>query len=304
MNHNNPNPNAKIVTPAEGSHQKISSSPRGSVARGLAVDGKLLGPGLRPAGPTKVGLNRRWTSVFIFLFALAGCHKSPSDRTRSAAGGPIGQAAAIATFPVFSSELKTGGGAFEYPGGDNQVLSFADRSNPISNRSIRYFWNGQPATTNTSIFGSKGEIAGFTLMHTVSETSYDVTPGRDISGFGYTTVTFYARGALSTNTTLKIEAAANTSGSTFSSCLTLSSDGQGDECGANGAAPGTKEILNSSWQKYTLVIFQPANSLKSVKDFFKATFVYFFPLGGGPPLPGEAPGQGGTVYFDQIQYEP
>jgi hypothetical protein len=237
-------------------------------------------------------------SLTLSLF-VTGCHKSPSDRTSSAAGGPIGQAAAIATFPVFSSELKTGGGAFEYPGGDNQSLSFEDRSNPISNRSILYSWNGQPPGGVPS--SPPGQFAGFSLMHTISLATYNSTPGRDLSAFGYSRITFYARGTLSSSTTLKIEGADDTSSGILQSCLTLSSDGNGDECGANGDAPGTREVLTGNWQKYTLIIYQPTLNLKSVKDFFKATFVYSFPLGG---LPGEAPGQGGTVYFDQIQYEP
>ena len=205
-------------------------------------------------------------------------------------------ASGVATFRIFSSELMTGGGAFEYPGGDNQTLSFADRSNPISNRSIRYFWNGQPANP-----GGTGSFAGFTLIDTPSESTYASTPGRNLGKFGYTKITFYARGSLSTRTNLKIEGADDAGRGIPVTCMTLSTDASGDECGANGDEAGAKEELTSGWQKYTLPIYMPTTSLTDVKDFFKATFVYDFPLGG---LPGEAPGQGGTVYLDQIQYEP
>ena len=57
----------------------------------------------------------------------------------------------------------------------------------------------------------------------------------------------------------------------------------------------TTAQLTANWQQYSLSI--PAGQLASVKDFFKATFIFT-----DPPLP--APGQGGVVYFDQIQYQP
>src|ERR1039458_9963935 len=77
------------------------------------------------------------TALCLCLVA-AGC-KSPFDRTRDASGGGgTGTLSGSSNFVIFSDELKTGGGAFEYPGGENQSLSFADTSNPISRRSIRY----------------------------------------------------------------------------------------------------------------------------------------------------------------------
>lgn len=242
------------------------------------------------------------------LLTLAGC-KNPFDRTRNASGGPTGLIGNASTFVIFSSELKSGGGAFEYPGGDNQSLSFNDTSNPISYRSIRYSWNGipvagYPLNPGDSIF------VGFDLMHTTTLAAYATTPGHDLQASpgkpNYTKVTFYARGALSSDTILKVEAASDGNPNDPNPCMTLSTSGSDNVCtktasGANNPDGQAPQILTPSWQQYTLNI--PTASLLSVKDFFKATFVY-----GMPPLFAQTPfgapqGQGGTAYFDQIQYQ-
>lgn len=237
-------------------------------------------------------MKRVVTLGFVFVM-LAGCSKDPYDRTRDGSGGgALGRLGVISNLVVFSNELKTGGGAFEYPGGQNQVLDFADTSNPISARSIRYVWNGSPAQAGST----DHTFAGFDLMHTTSLTDYSTTVGRDLRAAGYTKVTFYARGALSTNTTLKIEVADDGNTGTASPCLTLSTNGTDNACTA-GPLTLTPRQLTSSWQQYTLTF--PTSSLAAVKDFFKATFVFTDPFVGN-----QNPGQGGTVYFDQIQYEP
>src|SRR5207248_2556262 len=67
----------------------------------------------------------------VFVLSEIGC-KSPFDRTRDASsGGGLGTFGANGGLVVFSNELKTGGGSFFYPGGENQTISFADTSNPI-----------------------------------------------------------------------------------------------------------------------------------------------------------------------------
>jgi hypothetical protein len=235
----------------------------------------------------------------ILLIAVcltsAGC-KNPFDRTRDASnGGATGTFGNTANLVIFNNELQTGGSAFEYPGGDNQSLSFADTSDPISQRSIRYSWNGQTVAAQT-IF------AGFDLIHVVDNTKtlsvYLTTPGRDLHQAGYTKATFYARGSLSTNTVLKIEVADDGNTTTPDPCMTLSATGSptDDVCGANGADPYTKSpgVLTSSWQQYAIPV--PNSALLNVKDFFKATFV--FKTAYGAPS-----GNGGVVYIDKIQYE-
>jgi len=244
---------------------------------------------------------------FAMVLVVAGC-KSPFDRTRDASkGGGTGTITATTNFVVFSSELVTGGGAFEYPGSQGQSLVFNDSSNPISRRSIRYSWTGELVTNLGCPAQNPANLAGFDLQHAVNQSDY-ATAGRDLraTGAGYTKVTFYARGSLSTYTVLKIEAAsagavANACVPPDSPCMTLSAKGNAadDSCSSPGYAanPYAKppEPLTATWQQYSIPI--PNSQLANVRDFLKATFVYT------PAAYGAPTGQGGTVYFDQIQYE-
>ena len=143
-------------------------------------------------------------------------------------------------------------------------------------------------------------FVGMDLMYTATQSQYDftnATSGRDLRAAGYTRVAFFSRGSLSTNTVLKVEVASsgNPPGCLVpvpSPCVTLSTNGTDDDpnfpCGRTAQ-------LTGSWQSYSIPV---ANSdLANVKDFFKATFVF-------KPAIGAPAGQGGTVYFDVIQYAP
>jgi hypothetical protein len=206
---------------------------------------------------------------------------------------------------IFDNELSSGGGAFLYPGGENQTLSFADRSNPLSQRSIRYSWNGGDVSWPGCSPNPEHSFAGLDLMHTPTQTQYNSTPGRDLRQGGYNKVTFFARGSLASYTVLKIEVAspgvpAGTCPGVVSPCLILSSDGVTTDPGSP-TCPADPKPLTGQWQQYTINV-APSN-LTSVKDFFKATFI-FENLPGCVPSVCTAPGQGGTVYFDVIQYQP
>ncbi len=226
----------------------------------------------------------------VMCGVLVGC-KSPFERTRDASnGGATGIVGTSATFVIFSNEIRSGGGAFEYPGGENQSLTFADTSNPLSYRSIRYSWTGSPAAAGST----DHTLAGFVLMHTAVQTDYAGTAGHDLRGAAYTKVTFYARGSLSTNTDAKIEVSDDGNTATAAPCLTLSTSGTSDLC--SGALAMPPQALTSAWQKYTITV--PNASLAIIKDFFKSTFVFTDPFVGNLQ-----PGQGGTVYYDNIQYE-
>ncbi|MFA5976511.1 MAG: hypothetical protein WC859_10170 [Elusimicrobiota bacterium] len=245
----------------------------------------------------------------MVLALFMGCHKSPGERVKDASnGGALGGFGSTPNFIIFSSELRSGGGAFEYPGGENQTLAFNDQSNPLSYRSIRYSWTGQPPMIGCSTFH---EFAGFDLMHTAFDSTYLTTPGRDLRAAGYTRLTFYARGTLSTNTVLKIEAATPPTGNTTGSgacafpmegsawtgaCIGLFGQNTAYLNATNPCSNGTSGTLTSDWQFFSVPI--PTIALAAVKDFFKATFIFTDPYTPAPP------GQGGTVYFDQIQYQP
>jgi hypothetical protein len=238
--------------------------------------------------------NRLAHGSLLVALLFTGCNKNPFDRTRDAAGGPTGSISAGGNFVIFSSELMSGGGAFEYPGSEGQTLTFDDTSNPISHRSIRYNWTGQAVSNPGTACNPEVTFAGFDLMDTPTQATYGSTPGRNLSAAGYTRVTFYARGSLSTDVDVKIEVAST--GNPPDPCLTLSTNGSDDQC-AGDMDTGTK-ALGSSWQSYTISV--PNTALSNIKDFFKATFVYA-PPGAACGIPA---GQGGTVYFDVIQYQP
>src|SRR5262245_24821210 len=107
------------------------------------------------------GFSMRVVGVALLAMTfMTGCDKSPFNRTQNASGGgPTGSFTGTNSFVIFSNELGSGGGAFEYPGSEGQSLSFNDTSNPVSRRSIRYSWTGEPVA-------SQSVFAGFDLMHT------------------------------------------------------------------------------------------------------------------------------------------
>ena len=239
-------------------------------------------------------------STVLVVLLSAGCNKNPFDRTHDASNsGGTGTFTPSTSFVIFNSELTSGGGAFEYPGPEGQSLTFNDMSNPVSHRSIRYSWTGQPVSNaGCPAQNPTSAFAGFDLMHTSTQGDYAGTPGRDLTKAGYTKVTFYARGSLSTNTYLKVEVAGPGStdpcAAVVSPCLKL----------LNGADPKPSQDttcspvqLSGQWGTYTVTIPSPATQLAAVKDLFKATFIYI-------PTFGAPSGQGGTAYFDVIQYQP
>ncbi len=241
--------------------------------------------------------------LFAMVFAVTGCNKSPFERTKDASnGGATGTFGAAPAYVIFNNELVSGGGAFLYPGDEGQSLSFNDRSNPISQRSIRYSWTGE-AVTNTSCQAQNPThaFAGFDLMDTATRAEYDAqTVGHDLRQAGYTKVTFYARGSLSTNTYLKVEVASpkatNACTGTVSPCLKLVMANTSDPDPLRDPTCSV-QTLSESWGQYTIPIQN--SDLQSVQDLFKATFVFVDPFVGNL-----APGQGGTAYFDVIQYKP
>jgi len=224
--------------------------------------------------------------VPMFLL-MEGC-KNPFDRTHDPDGGPTGSLSA-GQLTVFNNELSSGGGAFLYPGSDNHSVAFDDRSNSLSQRSIRYAWNGQISNPTGSgyQYGATYIFAGFSLMHVPQQTTYETTPGRDLRAAGYTRISFYARGELTTYNSVKIEA-----GGPTSACMTLSTDGTVDEC-----SNGRTGRLTASWQQFVLPITSAQQT--AVKDLLKATFVF------NNPIPGNTnPGQGGVLFLDKIFYQP
>jgi hypothetical protein len=189
---------------------------------------------------------------------------------------------------IYTDDLHQGG-AFLYPGGENQVLSFNDQSNPAAgSNSMRYVWNGGDVA-------GQHVFAGVDLIHSGSLSDYNSTPGKDLRPGKYTRVTFDARGSLGPQVVVKIEVADDGNPSTPAPCVVLSASGDLDDSTPGNPAPScmNKASLTDSWQSFSLPV-SPAN-LSSVKDYFKATYIYKGPI--------QTPGTGGTLFVDQILYQ-
>ena len=178
---------------------------------------------------------------------------------------------------IYDDTLKTGGGVGLFPSGDNQQINLASTTLPHSGEfCINYSWNGNDVSNPGGSPNPEHTFAGFDLFVSNSFTTLASTPGRDLSAAGYTQVTFWLRGSLSASTTIKVEVAGTGSTSTIAPSIII----------------GT---LQNYWQQFSVPV--SPSDLKNVKEFFKLTFVYAQPTGT------TAPGGGGSVFVDDIQYQ-
>lgn len=208
---------------------------------------------------------------------VVGCKRNPVDRLANPVpSGALPGSSGI--FVIYADELRTGGGAGFIPGGENQSLAFDDRSEPRhDNRAIRYEWNGgdvfDPSTGTVQHL-----FAGFVLPVTSSLADLDTATGKDLTATTtYMRLQFFARGALSTATKLRIE---------------------GPDDGSGGITPARMELdssqLTSNWQEFTLNV--PPGDFSDVKVFLTISFQY------EQPPRTESAGNGGVVYLDDIRY--
>lgn len=217
--------------------------------------------------------------IFTLSFILfAGCERNPVDRlVNPIFDGAVPQTSGI--FVVFDDELKTGGGIQLIPGGENQSLNAQDRSLPQRSRiQFQYSWNGGNVTNfNVSPAVLQHAFAGMQLIVSPNSSTLSVTPARDLSTFGYTKMSFWIRGNLSQHNTVKIDGPSNGSLSASPASLTL-----------------TASQLTGDWQYFEISI--PSSDFSSVKVFAGVTIIYI-----QPPRT-TTPGQGGTIYLDDIRY--
>ncbi|MFN0118558.1 MAG: hypothetical protein ACKVQC_09745 [Elusimicrobiota bacterium] len=212
-------------------------------------------------------------SVLFFLLGFSACKRNPVERlTNPMSESAVPQSAAIYT--IYDEELKTGGGLGFIPSGDNQSINLADQTSPRRTvNAIGYTWNGNDPSPGNHLF------AGFSLLITPNFTNLTSAMGKDLSASGYTKMKFFIRGALSSHTTLRIE---------------------GPDDGDGGITPSRTELtstdLTSDWRAVTLNI--TPSHFNNVKVFATFSFQY-----AQPPRTTNA-GEGGTIYIDDIQYEP
>lgn len=214
--------------------------------------------------------------VFISALMLlgVGCKKNPVDRLMN----PLPEGDVPGTsgiYTIYDDELKTGGGLALIPEAANQSIDLNDQSSPRRSTSqVRYSWNGQDVSDDGV---PQHLFAGFQFIVSADAQSLPATPARDLSGAGYTKLTLYVRGNLSTNTKLRIEGPDDANELTATTMTEISS-------------------LNSEWTQVT-VSGIPNSQFSNIKSFITVSFQY-----AQPPNTNNA-GEGGVVYLDDIRYE-
>lgn len=219
-------------------------------------------------------MNFRAMKVFLLPAALlaAACDRNAGDRlTDAMSEGAV--PSAVADWVLYSDELRTGGSYFLIPGAGPLTLRDDDpQAGASGGRGINFSWTG--ADVN-----GQHDFAGFGLLVAPSIAQDPVTPARDLSGAGFTKITFWARGSVGENVILRVEGPGDGTGASVMPRLEIS-----------------RAALSAGWAKYTLPVPFPA-SFSSVKQY--VNFVLIFDQPTGTTFPGE----GGTLHVDQISYE-
>ncbi|MBI4397256.1 MAG: hypothetical protein HY548_09185 [Elusimicrobia bacterium] len=214
------------------------------------------------------------------IMLMSGCDKVPSRKlTDPLASEAVSQSAP--TWVIYDEDLTTGGGAMLLPESANQELLFGSKQSAHSGvKSIYYSWNGGEVFDTT--LGMQHLFAGFSILVGLNSSQLNTVPAKNLSPAGFTKVTFWARGSLSENTILRVEA---------------------PDDGNNKTSPPTLDIsrsqLSTEWTQFTLPASGaiPASQFTNVKQY--ATFLFVFTQPTGTTNAGE----GGYVYIDQITYE-
>lgn len=217
-------------------------------------------------------MNPKISALALLLFVAPACKKNPVDRLVN----PVSDGAvplSSGTFLIYDDEIKTGGGLGLIPGGANQTINLSDVSEPRrTTRHTAYSWNGRAPGVDPS----SHTFAGFSFLVSPDFTTFSATPARNLSSFGYTKLRVSVRGSLAANVSLRIEGPST-----------------GDE--AFVPARTTLNSLNGAWQDVELTV--PAGDFTNVKVFATISLQY-----AQPPFTTN-PGDGGTVYIDDIRYE-
>lgn len=233
-----------------------------------------------PAFAGVTNLKMRTIVQFLLLISVfTGCDKTPSRRlTDPAPEGAVSQNGG--SWVLYDEEVRTDGGFYLIPiPTGNQTLDVGnEQSAAFGKRSIFYSWTGGDVLD--PVEGIEHTFAGFGLLVAENIDQMNTTPAKDLSGAGFTKITFYARGYLSENTILRVE-------------------GPGD--GSAAAALPRLDVtqLTGTWTKFTLPApgAIPTAAFQSVRQYVNFTFVFSQPSGTTNP------GNGGQVFLDRIAYE-
>jgi hypothetical protein len=216
--------------------------------------------------------------TLCILMGLSACENAPISKlvnptlgnTTGTWGGP---------WVVYDDEIKTRGTVMMFTTKDGQTLDFSWRENPHQgSKCIKYSWNGGDVTSYET-GATEHDFVGFSLIVADDVNKYNAVT-KDLTPGGYTRISFWARGSLSSDVFLRLES--NNGGPTTVS-------------GTNAwLSNATDRKVTSSWQRYEFAL---SGSLASTKDFVKVILKF------DPGVAGAARGNGGTIYLDDIRLE-
>jgi len=205
------------------------------------------------------------SSIAWTLF-WCGCQTMPADYLRDPR--PDGATGIWAgQWLIYGDELETGGGLLLFPSDENQTIDLVFRhpNDPERGNVIHYSWNGEEVAGQYTFSGVSFTVAS-------NWRAYDITPPKDLSAGGYTKISFDVWGDLSEGTKVEFWG------------------------GRRSATTGRLKLDNDDgWVHLDIPLRE--NDLKKVREFFVIVFQFAEPSGHSEP------GQGGTVYVDNIRYE-
>lgn len=223
-------------------------------------------------------------SILIFL-SLVSCEGNPMKRLYDPY--PDGALNAYSgVWKIYDEDLITGGNVAFIPSdvdppNNNMLIDFkvTEENPPEGTRCLRFDWNGNDLYWK-QYKKYEHDWAGATLIVATHWSRYDSTPSKDLSGGGYTKITFKAKAIIDSNTYVKFEGPLST---------TISAPARG----GTSYLRLTRDDL-ADWKTYTINL--TPLSLKAVKDYFKIIIEY--PLGQNSGRYGS----GGTVFVDDVRY--
>ncbi|MBN1823955.1 MAG: hypothetical protein JW803_06535 [Endomicrobiales bacterium] len=216
--------------------------------------------------------------IFYSSFiVLAGCEKNPTSKlVNPSSSNTIGSW--TGSWTLYDDELKTGGAVMLYTETDGVEIDFNDTDAPrVGSKCLKFSWDGREVTaySNPPEYPSdyrESDFVGFGLIVAKQVSDYEETT-KDLSQGGFRKVSFWAKGSLNTDVSVKIEIE-NTSGQ----------------------ATSIKLLPSQEWVYYE---YDVNYDIAVIKDYAKILMVY--DEDGDPQTANAGRGNGGTVYFDEIK---
>jgi hypothetical protein len=225
--------------------------------------------------------------MFLLLLAalmMPGLMSCKKDRTNQLVDPLRSGAVPInrGFYVVYDDELRTGGGLGLIPEAANQSITLESKNAYSGTNAIQYSWNGA-AVLNPSLSPPQlqHDFAGFQLTITPSIDGLVAAIPKNLSSFGYSSMTFMLKGSLSQEVRIRVEGPSDgvtepdPNCAITSTCIEIST-------------------LSEAWQSYTLPL--SSSTFSTVRTFFTLTLQYT-----QPPRT-TAAGNGGVVYVDDIRY--